>query len=784
MKPLICTGLIPAAMSIVLSTTATAGPQPVRVTGFEQEVGVSYHHDPAMPDGVVHAVVTAFDDSVIAATDAGLLRLHQGEWLPVESIPSVPVLCLAASEHAVYAATESELYQLTARAAEQISAAIPGAPTALAAGSDGVLWLGTAQGLVRIHGSDIAIETELNDLLRDRPAIRQIAVSRNGQVSAATAAGLFTRTTEGWQRHFPRSGDAGWTADDVRGTAYDQDGRLWFCCPQGVGCLDGQWKLFTGRDGLPWNDFTVAAPGNSGVMWFGTRQGAICFDGVHWRYREGRRWLPNNDVRDIAVSPQGRTWLATADGVGLIDRRPMTLAQKARFYEDEIDARHRRTPWEYVQWVVLDKPGDKNAWRQRDDDNDGQWTGEYGAAECFRYAVTRDPEAKERATKAFEALRFLSQVSQGGSHPAPRGFPARTIWPADDTRNPNREASYSIEADERTRNSDALWKVIHPRWPTSADGKWYWKCDTSSDELDGHYFLNACYYDLVAETEEEKERVRKVVRDMTDHLLEHEFRLVDHDGLPTRWANFSPKSLNHDPHWWAERGLNSLSVLSYLRTASHITGDPKYNAAADALIRDESYAMNVMYPKNQRGPGSFVQFDDEMAFMCYYNLIRYETDPTLRDMFRLSCHNYWELEEPETNALYNLIYAAVCEDATITTQWGSQDLSASQTCIDDAVETLRRYPIDLVSWKMTNSHRLDLVPLSPLVRDAGESKGKGSRVNGRVLPIDERFINYWSDDPWKLDSGGDGRQLATGMPYLLAYYLGVYHGFIVEQSDR
>ncbi len=41
----------------------------------------------------------------------------------------------------------------------------------------------------------------------------------------------------------------------------------------------------------------------------------------------------------------------------------------------------------------------------------------------FAYAATKDPIAKQRATAAFEALRFLSQVTQGGSNPAPKGFP-------------------------------------------------------------------------------------------------------------------------------------------------------------------------------------------------------------------------------------------------------------------------------------------------------------------------------------------------------------------------
>ncbi len=52
--------------------------------------------------------------------------------------------------------------------------------------------------------------------------------------------------------------------------------RLWFASQQGVGCLDdGKWQLYTGKEGLPFNDFTRAAAGKAGVVWFGTTMGAI-----------------------------------------------------------------------------------------------------------------------------------------------------------------------------------------------------------------------------------------------------------------------------------------------------------------------------------------------------------------------------------------------------------------------------------------------------------------------------------------------------------------------------
>jgi hypothetical protein len=70
----------------------------------------------------------------------------------------------------------------------------------------------------------------------------------------------------------------------------------------------------------------------------------IRFDGEAWEYRQGLRWLPDDDVQSIAVGAGGDAWIATKKGLAHIERRPMTLAEKARVFEEEIDKRHRRTP--------------------------------------------------------------------------------------------------------------------------------------------------------------------------------------------------------------------------------------------------------------------------------------------------------------------------------------------------------------------------------------------------------------------------------------------------------
>ncbi|MBX3178779.1 MAG: hypothetical protein KF886_15605 [Candidatus Hydrogenedentes bacterium] len=779
------TGFVCLFFAVLLAAGQTASQgdlTPVRPGTFVQEVGQAYTTADGLPSDGVNAVVVAEDGTVYAGTDGGLARFDGTRWALEWNEANGKIRCITTDGDQIAVATDSELYVRDGDGPWETKATLAHPPISIEFQEHSVF-------IVHADGTNHATEgwggLTIQGKLIQFSGIRQVGSrsveDQTHEWVVATETGFYRRVSGPWERVLPESGDRSWAPTDVRAVLFAANGDLWFASPQGVGRRTGDtWALFEGKDGLPYNDFTCMAEGPEGEIWFGTTKGAIRFDGARFAYREGRRWLPDNHVRGIAVSPNGDAWFATAKGVGRIERRAMTLAEKAAFYEEEIDRYNRRTPFGYVMSAPLGAPGDKSTATRRDDDNDGQWTGEYGAAQCFAYAATKDPKAKERATLAFEGLRFFSQVTQGGSHPAPKGFPARTIWPTDSPRNPNEEESYSIAHQEKERESDRLWKVIYPRWPTSADGQWYWKCDTSSDELDGHYFLNGLYYDLVAESDEEKARVAEVVRDMTDHLIEHNFRLVDHDGAPTRWANFSPDSLNFDSNWWPERGLNSLSMLSFLRVAAHVTGDAKYGAVADQLITEHGYAMNIMYPKYQKGPGSFVQFDDEMAFMNYYNVMKYETNPKVREMVALSWWDYWELEAYELNPFFNFAYAAGCTGATFTSPWGTRDLTPGQEALEEAVETLKRYPMNLIDWRQTNSHRLDVLPLPDHAREGDGARGKGYHVSGKVLPIDERFVQYWSTDAWSLDSGGEGRNLATGMPFLLGYYMGLYHGFIVE----
>ena len=290
----------------------------------------------------------------------------------------------------------------------------------------------------------------------------------------------------------------------------------------------------------------------------------------------------------------------------------------------------------------------------------------------------------------------------------------------------------------------------------------------------------ALYFDRVCETESQKAEVRVVVRRIIDHLLAHDFSLVDHDGLPTRWAHFSPDDLNRNEAWCVERGLNSFSILTYLAVAHHITGDAEYRRVYRTLALQHGYGMNGMtQPKWLSGPGDpGHQPDDNMAFVNYYHLIRYETDAKLLSMYQYAMRTHWRYERLERNAFTNFIYGACARGKTRRDPWAKVDLSPPVECYEDAVDTLKRYPLDLVEWPMSNAHRTDLLPMG---EPAGETPEIGGRVDGYAFPVDERHETYWDWDPWRLTSNAKGLRLRPGFHYLLAYYLGRFHKFIAPR---
>lgn len=769
-----------------MGTDIREGKQPkIEIKEYLQEESTFFDTTNGLPAKEITSIAIS-EGTVYAGTAKGLAVYENQSWHVVDSIPLETIQALYGINDLLYVASSSGLRIL--QDGESVHYSNLGGLTVNAiATSNGVIYIASNEGLYTIENVTIQRDDTLLRLLDFRVQINDVALDSGNNIAIAAEAGLFVKKSIlSWEEIYPQDEtNRSWAPRSVKAVAFDAKGSLWFASPQGVGVLGDSWTLFEGKDGLPYNDFTSMDASNTTQVWFGTKIGAIRADrdesGHEWHYRQGKRWLPGDEILDVAVQ-DGKTWFATNQGVGLIEQVPMTLPEKAAHYESEVEQYIKRTDYGYLSEVRLKTPDDKSEIIYSDSDNDGLWTSMYGAGECFAYGATKDPQAKKRADEAFKALRFLSTVTQGGEVEQQPGFVARTVVPTTEP-DPNKRSSYTIEGMKRNKeNNDGLWKVYSPRYPLNKEGDYWYKTDTSSDELDGHYFFYGLYYDLVAETDEEKQLVRETVQAITDHMIRNNFVLIDHDGKPTRWAIFNPDIINRDPVWFPERGLNSLSMLSYLAVTEHVTGDPKYGEIAKELQEQHHYDINAMVAKMQFGPGSGNQSDDEMAIMNFYNLIKYSNDDELRYHIRYSFFNYWAVISQEMNPFFHFAFAACCLGETYSDPWGTYGINPWDGWLEDSVDTLIGFSLDRRQWAYQNSHRIDLVPL-PRVAIANypnEQPGRlrAHRVNGKVLPIENRHVNHWNHDPWTVNTGGNGLMLSSGAAFTLPYYMGLYYGFI------
>jgi hypothetical protein len=459
---------------------------------------------------------------------------------------------------------------------------------------------------------------------------------------------------------------------------------------------------------------SLRAVASDGVEWYAAARGLIRFDPQatpreQYQYFAGKRYLPDDDVKCLAADRAAGMWVRTRTGVSHIELRSMTLAAKAALFEERVHARHDRHG--LVAPSDLRVPGDLSTNRMRDDDNDGLWTSMYAAAECFRYAVTRSADALANATRSTEAVLFLEEVA------GKRGFPARSY----------------------IRKGESM--PVGGEWHWTPDGQYYWKGDTSSDEIVGHFFLYGIAADLLPGGPLKK-RIAETAARIMDHIIDHGYYLIDVTGKPTTWGRWSEAYFQQEP---SDSALNSMELLSFLKTAAHITRNGKYASEYRRIALDLGYARRATRYQELRDEINYS--DEELAMLSFYNLFRYETDEELLDTYyRPAINQWWENIVREENPLWDCIYAIARSNAPV-------DLVS-------AARTLYRMPIDTIEWTVKNSGR-----------------GKPT-TDAPLLPPDERPVMKWNSNPFQIDGGSDGRGEDDGAAFLLPYWMGRYHAFL------
>ena len=372
----------------------------------------------------------------------------------------------------------------------------------------------------------------------------------------------------------------------------------------------------------------------------------------------------------------------------------------------------------------------------RTSDNDGLWTSMYLAGEVFRYSVTKSEEALQNITESLDALERLYTVNHIPGCPS-RSFERRG------------------------------YKYHDKPWRRAEDPEWDWKSTTSSDEAIGHIFAFAAIAELV-DVPELQEKSIMLIDTLMSHIVKNDFYLVDWNGEPTQWARWHPDYVNARPKMVGDRKINSSNIIGMLQTAYHFTKKEKYKEAAFYLMEEHGYLENLMKPMDEIGMApadadllskelsdGWNHSDDEMYYCGYWGLYRYAFNDELKAKYREAIIDHWEYEREEKEGLWNIMTALV----------GAEEID-----LDEAVWYLQKYPLDLIEWTITNSHRKDIVKIEPNFR---------KQTIAEMLPASELRISRHNANRFDLDGGNGGRgESSAGDIWILPYWIGRYLGVI------
>lgn len=580
-------------------------------------------------------------------------------------------------------------------------------------------------------------------------SVRDAITDENGNLLVATDAGLYM-CKNGKTELFQDTNEL--ISCYAKAVSLAPENKIWAGVMGGISVRENN-KLkqnLTPKEGIPSIYVNCIEQSPDGVMWIGTDVGVVRFapDGSH-SLRFSKRWLADDKVNDIAFDKNGNAWIATANGVSAIFRKNMTLEDKEKNFYSQLMKKHIREPW-ICGVIRLDVPGDTATWHNSDDDNDGEYTGGYLAMESFRYAVTKNEDALIKARKAFNFLRLLYDITET------EGFFARTIVPANWTRVNDANRTYTPHQLADVLVADPRYKPVEKRWRLSTDGKWLWKGDTSSDEMDGHMMSYFFFYEYAAK-EEDKTDIRKHVSRLMDGLIKNNYNFIDIDGKHTRWGVWSPEQLNGDPDWSSEKSLNSFELLAYLKFAAAITGNEKYEKEYRRLINDVGYLENVSR-LNHKNPAWQIYFDLTMEGYLFPILLKYEKDPELKTFYENLAKEWMARQTSGENLINNLTYA-------IST---GKKVNVQQT-----IDFLKDTPLDLVDWRIDHTLREDVqIVRSPILEEIQISE---------LPPASIRATVRWDKNPWAAIQG-DPHQVREPVFWLWPYWMARYLDII--KSDK
>ena len=404
----------------------------------------------------------------------------------------------------------------------------------------------------------------------------------------------------------------------------------------------------------------------------------------------------------------------------------------------------------------------------RHEENTILWSGMYLASQALRHKVTGDPEALENARVVVAALHKLTLVT-GVS-----GLYARSM------HDPLVSYSYTAGPD------NVGWTDS----PAPGFEGWRYRNDVSQDGYAGLMFGYAAAMEHF-DDQELLDDIRARLREIIDHIIGHGLQIFDADGEVTEHGRLYHTAWDNYP------GFNAMMSSSWVKIAQTALDDDALDdfyygclmGMRDGVqcpdIEDEDLRTDDMetYIDSMENllllflPSCQENYDNfDMCYQAMYPLLRREQDSGLKrrlvgvvrdGMFHTDNPRHQSLA-PIGNSMFTFQYGALVGD-------GPEDDPVLADAIDRAICTLKLFPAtkfereipvgaqeEVCSSRLSNPRAAEPIPLSEYYFDFYLWRLDFFEIVTQPREEDRRFI--WSPED-----------------YLIAYWLGRYHGFISDQ---